>query len=237
MLSENDMAQGVAVEVNGVDGHEAMSLTVASDNQSKVLEGISEAPTVTVSASTWLLVVMKQTNDPNYTQGTISPSEGSNNLSNSNENVTATTKQYNLYHYMVVDGISCNTNNANSELRDTVHVFAFQSVLMGTIHQLVAYFRRSWELTASGTQTDGTFEILEGQSSPQFTIPNPTNPPVCHEHWSGSNPPVFQGYHYAYCQWEVDGVKVATGTSYTVPAKMVGTSHTVACYWSCEGLT
>lgn len=231
------MTEASHIEVNNVDGHEDMVLVTDVDNETLiVLSFILAEPEVTTEADLWLLYVTKMSDDANLTQGAVDPDDGKNQIATNDKTVTGTTKQYNLFHYFKINGVNTAANAATYEFIDTEHTFDFEDVPFGVIHQLIAYFRAAWELVASGTQTDGTYEILSSQNSRTFTIPDPTNPPICHSHYTG-DPPVFQGYHYAFCQWDIDGVHYSTGTTCVCPAKTKGTSHTIACYWSCEGLT
>ena len=218
-------------------GAETLVLTPDVINGVKVTEAMSlDEPDVSVAATVWLLHVTKAFNDGNLTQGAINPDEGANQINTANLTATATTKQYSVVQHIVVDGVTTRTNSQTCEKINTAYTTEFEGVPFGVLHLLQAHFRAAWELIVSGTTDDGTFEIVEGQASKTFSIPNPGSPAICHSHYSG-DPPVFQGYHYAFCQWDLDGNHYATGTSCSIPAKTKGTSHTLTCYWSCEGLT
>ena len=104
---------------------------------------------------------------------------------------------------------------------------------LGMIRRAILFFRDAWEVTASGTTTDGTFEVLLGNSK-TFTN-NLGSPPVCYYDYDLQGHII--GTHYATYQWYLDGAAVGRGaTSYTVAAQTRGTSHTISCSWTCVGL-
>ena len=207
--------------VNGVKVSEAMSL---------------DEPDVSVAATVWLLHVTKVFDDGNLTQGTINPDEGSNQINTADLTATAATKQYSVVLNLVIDGVTTRTNSQTCEKINTSYTTEFDDVPFGVVHLLQAQFRAAWELAVSGTTDDGTFEIVGGQPSKTFTQ-NTGGHVVCHSHYNPNPPYQWLSDHMSFTQWDIDGVHYATGTSCSCPAKTKGTSHTLSCYESCEGLT
>jgi hypothetical protein len=212
------------------DGNETLILQADADNETLVEESMGlDEPEVTIAATTWLLMVKKVFNDENYTQGTIDPDEGNNQIATHNRSCTARTKQYCLYSHMYADGIlEQNNQSTTMELSDTAHIFDFKDVPFGTIHLLIVFYRAAWEITASGTTEDGTNEVLDGQSH-TFTN-NLGSRPVDHYEYDSQGHII--GTHYKRYWWTLDGNPVGGDQgSYTVPSQVKGTSHTIAVCW------
>ena len=219
------------------DGNETLTLEATAGNEALVEESMGlDEPQVTVAATTWLLMVKKAFDNENYTQGTIDPDEGNNQIATHNRSCTGRTKQYSLFSHMYADGIlEQNNQSTTMELADKAHVFGFKDVPFGTIHLLVVFYRSAWEITASGTTEDGTNEVLDGQGH-TFTN-NLGSAPVCHYHYNPNPPYNITQTCYATYQWYLDGSPVGRGQgSYTVPAQTKGTTHAVSCGWTCEGI-
>jgi hypothetical protein len=230
------MTEAPYIEVNDVDGHEDMVLVPDVDNETLIALAFSLAePEVTTQADLWLLYVTKLSDDANLTQGAVDPDEGKNQIATNDKTVTGTTKQYNLFNYFKIDGVTVLTNSATYGLINTEHKTEFEDIPFGLIRQLFAYFRAAWELTVSNTTENGTYEVLSGSSSKTYTS-NTGGHIVCHSHYSGT-PPVWVSDHMSFTQWDIDGVHYTTGATCSCPAKTKGTSHTLSCYESCEGLT
>ena len=217
-------------EIKTPDGNETLTLTPTVGNDTLVEENMSlDEPEVTIAATTWLLMVKKVFDDENYTQGTIDPDEGNNQIATNNRSCTARTKQYCLYSHMYADGIlEQNNQSTTMEQPDTAHVFDFKAVPFGTIHLLIVFYRSAWEIAASGTTEDGTQEVLDGQS--HTFVNNIGSRPVDHYHYDQNGNIV--GTHYKRYQWYLDGAPVGGDQgSYNVPDQVRGTSHTIAATW------
>lgn len=217
-------------EIKNPDGNETLVLVPSVDNETLVEENmVLDEPEVTIAATTWLLMVKKVFDDENYTQGTIDPDEGNNQIATNNRSCTARTKQYSLYSHMYADGILQQNNQSTTmEQPDTSHVFDFKAVPFGTIHLLIVFYRAAWEITASGTTEDGTQEILDGQS--HTFVNNLGSRPVDHYHYDQNGNII--GTHYKRYQWYLDGAPVGGDQgSYNVPDQVKGTSHTIAATW------
>ena len=219
------------------DGNETLTLTPTVNHETLVGETMSlDEPEVTIAASSWLLMVKKVLTDEDYTQGTIDPDEGNNQVVTHNRSCTARTKQYCLYNYMYADGIlEQNNQSTTMELLNKAHVFDFKDVPFGTIHLLIVFYRAAWEITASGTTEDGTNEVLDGQSH-TFTN-NLGTAPECYRVFNPNPPYQLLSIHYATYQWMLNSQNVGYGAgAYNVPAKTKGTSHTISCAWTCVGV-
>lgn len=216
--------------IKSPDGNETLGLETNVDNQTTAEESMSlDEPEVSVTATTWLLTVKKVFDDENYTQGTVDPDEGNNQIAAHNRSCTARTKQYCLYSHMYADGILQQNNQSTTmELTETSHVFDFKDVPFGTIHLLVVFYRAAWEITASGTTQDGTNEVLDGQSH-TFTN-NLGSRPVDHYHYDQNGNII--GTHYKRYQWYLDGAPVGGDqSSFSVADQAKGTSHTLEATW------
>jgi hypothetical protein len=217
-------------EIKTPDGNETLTLTPTVENDTLVEESMSlDEPEVTIAAGTWLLMVKKVFDDENYTQGTIDPDEGNNQIATNNRSCTARTKQYCLYSHMYADGIlEQNNQSTTMEQPDTAHVFDFKAVPFGTIHLLIVFYRSAWEITASGTTENGTQEVLDGQS--HTFVNNLGSRPVDHYDYDQNGNIV--GTHYKRYQWYLDGAPVGGDQgSYNVPDQVRGTSHTILATW------
>jgi hypothetical protein len=217
-------------EIKTPDGNETLVLVPSVDNETLVEENMSlDEPEVTIAATTWLLMVKKVSDDQDYTQGTIDPDEGNNQIASNNRSCTARTKQYCLYSHMYADGILQQNNQSTTmEQPNTAHVFDFKAVPFGTIHLLIVFYRAAWEITASGTTEDGTQEVLDGQS--HTFVNNLGSRPVDHYHYDQNGNII--GTHYKRYQWYLDGAPVGGDQgSYNVPDQVKGTSHTIAATW------
>jgi hypothetical protein len=217
-------------EIKTPDGNETLTLVSSANNDTLVEENMSlDEPEVTIAATTWLLMVKKVFDDENYTQGTIDPDEGNNQIATNNRSCTARTKQHCLFSHMYADGsLQQNNQSTTMEQPNTAHIFDFKAVPFGTIHLLIVFYRAAWEITASGTTEDGTQEVLDGQSH-TFTN-NLGSRPVDHYHYDQNGNVI--GTHYKRYQWYFDGSSVGGDQgSYTVPDQVKGTSHTITATW------
>jgi hypothetical protein len=217
-------------EIKNPDGNETLTLTPTVGNDTLVEESMNlDEPEVTIAATTWLLMVKKVFDDENYTQGTIDPDEGNNQIATNNRSCTAQTKQYCLYSHMYADGIlEQNNQSTTMEQPETAHIFDFKAVPFGTIHLLIIFYRAAWEITVSGTTEDGTQEVLDGQS--HTFVNNLGSRPVDHYHYDQNGNII--GTHYKRYQWYLDGAPIGGDQgSYNVPDQVKGTSHTIAATW------
>ncbi len=80
-----------------------------------------DEPEVSIAATTWLLMVKKVFNDEDYTQGSIDPDEGNNQIISNDKACTARTKQYCLYSHMYADGI-LQQNNQSTTMELAGHI-------------------------------------------------------------------------------------------------------------------
>jgi hypothetical protein len=219
-------------EIKTPDGNETLALAAVVDNETLVEENISlDEPEVTIAATTWLLMVKKVFDDENYTQGTMDPDEGNNQITNNDRSCTARTKQYCLFSHMYADGsLQQNNQPTTMELVDRAHVFDFEDVPFGTIHLLVVFYRVAWEVTALGTTENGINEVLDGQS--HTFVNNLGDRPVDHYHYRDVPPYDIIGTHYKRYQWYFDGTPVGGDQgSYNVPDQVKGTSHNISATW------
>ena len=214
--------------------NESMLFTPNASNSTTVTEGMIENPTVTASPTNWYLFIEVGYGSSDLQQGIPSPNVGLNTIGSSSQVISGTTRQYCVYAYMYLDGVYVLDNaSTTNELVNTVHSITASMPSLGIIRRAILFFRDAWELTASGTTTDGTFEVLVGYSK-TFTN-NLGSPPVCYYDYNLQGQII--GTHYATYQWYFDGASVGRGAgSYTVTAQTRGTSHTISCSWTCVGV-
>ena len=213
---------------------QALTLTPVVSEGSLINEAMNETSSVAASSQSWQINILIVYDTSTFqTAGVVNPSGMQTVANGSSELISVATKQYALFNYALVDGQQVLSNSVNFELVNTMHNFAVPAQASGTVHQAVFFFRASWELSVSGSNADGTYEVLPGQS---YTAANNLgSPPVCYYTYD------LQGHitstHYATYQWYLDGVAVGYGQgSYTVSAQQAGTSHTLSCQWTCAGV-
>ena len=208
---------------------EALTLRPLVSEGSLVNEAISEAPSVAVGNQSWQInVLIVYDTSTLQTNGVVSPSGIQTVANGSTETIAATTRQYSLFNYALVDGQQVLSNAVNFELINTAHNFTVPAQASGTVHQAVFFFRACWEIAVSGSTADGTYEVLAGQT--YTATQNLGSAPICYYD-------VQNHSHYSTYQWYLDGNAVGYGqSSYTVPAQTAGTSHTLSCQWTCSGV-
>lgn len=213
---------------------ESVTLTPNVSEGSIANETMTEAPSVAASNQSWQInVLIVYDTSTLQSSGVVSPSGMQTVANGSNETISVATKQYALFNYALVDGQQVLSNSVNFELINTAHNFTVPSQASGTVHQVVFFFRASWELSVSGSTADGTYEVLPGQS---YTATNNLgSPPVCYYTYDSQGH--ITSTHYATYQWYLDGVAVGYGQgSYMVSAQQTGTSHILSCQWTCAGV-
>ncbi len=192
------------------DSLNALNSTVAS-------ESMTEAATAGANPSTWQLIILLTFDDPTLPNGQITPN---GNLGENNQvSTTATTKQYSIYNYEIIDGIIVNNNSATtSEAPNTNHSYIIPNQTKGTIHIFTVKFRAAWELNtnASGSGTvnpSGTMEVADGSGISAAGTPNSSI------NMGDGHTQIFYLDH-----WTLDGQVVSSGS---VPAQPKGTSHSL----------
>ena len=194
------------------DSLNALNSTVAS-------ESMTEAASAGANPSTWQLIVLLTFDDPTLPNGQITPN---GNLGENNQvSTTATTKQYSIYNYEIIDGIIVNSNSGTSyEAPNTNHSYTIPNQTKGTIHIFIVKFRAAWEVitspggSGSGTVSpSGTFEVADGSAITVSATPS-----------SSVNMGDGHTKIYFFDHWELDGQVVSSGS---VPAQPKATSHTL----------
>lgn len=214
-IEDNDMSEGaratIATTVNSTMALEA----AATITPAVPTFNVSVSAAAVKSPTTWRLIMMP----PCSTDGgqndlipndAISPAVGNiDKATGQTISYIATSKQFLLYWYSLLDGAQVNSNGNVRELTSTGHNYTVATQTLGTQHTMLALFRKAWQcvVSVSGdgtTNMTGTWEVLEGQ-----TGPTPAATP--------------NGVHI-FLWWTFDG-KIVSLTNYTPPAQDPCTTH------------